>query len=123
MNPLFTEKLTVINVGLEKFTEDIQTQGGTSIQLDWAPPGLGNEAVLQALTILEKPENLEKIQQANQRVVEIITSSSIYLTGYAKAIDVVPGMKKNMILHAGPPITWKKNEWSYAGSSFRSDSI
>jgi NifU-like protein involved in Fe-S cluster formation len=108
MNPLFTEKLTVINVGLEKFTEDIQTQGGTSIQLDWAPPGLGNEAVLQALTILEKPENLEKIQQANQRVFEIITSSSIYLTGYAKAIDVVPGMKKNMILHAGPPITWEK---------------
>ena len=108
MNNLLTEKLTVINVGLEKFTEDIQQQGATSIQLDWAPPGLGNEEVLQALAILEQPENLAKITKANQRVFEVITSASIFLTGYGKALDVIPGMKKNMILHAGPPITWDK---------------
>lgn len=108
MTTLFTSDLNVINVGLEKFTEDIQAQGGESIQLDWAPPGLGNEAVLKALEILEQPENSRKIAAANQSVFEIITSSSIYLTGFGQAIDVVPGMKKHMILHAGPPITWDK---------------
>lgn len=108
MTTLFTTDLKVINVGLEKFTEDIQAQGGESIQLDWAPPGLGNPEVLEALAILERPENMKKIQEANQTIFEIITSSSIYLTGFGKAIDVVPGMKKNLILHAGPPITWDK---------------
>ena len=108
MTTLFTTDLKVINVGLEIFTEDIQAQGGESIQLDWAPPGLGNPEVLEALAILERPENMKKIQEANQTIFEIITSSSIYLTGFGKAIDVVPGMKKNMILHAGPPITWDK---------------
>ena len=27
--------------------------------------------------------------------------------GYDKAINVIPGMKKNMIIHAGPPIAWE----------------
>ena len=25
-----------------------------------------------------------------------------------KAINVIPGMKENMILHSGPPIEWEK---------------
>ena len=25
-----------------------------------------------------------------------------------KALDVIPGMKKNLLLHAGPPVTWDK---------------
>ncbi len=108
MTTLFTTDLKVINVGLEKFTEDIKIQGGQSVQLDWAPPGLGHPEVIEALTILERPENMKKIQEANQNVFEMITSSSIFLTGFGQAIDVIPGMKKNMILHAGPPITWDR---------------
>lgn len=108
MNNLFTSDLKVINVGLEKFAADIHNQGAESIQLEWAPPGLGNADVIKALTLLEKPENIAKIEEANKNVLEIITSSSIYLTGYAPALEVVPGMKKNMILHAGPRISWDK---------------
>ncbi len=29
------------------------------------------------------------------------------LIGYDQAINVVPGMTKNTILHAGPPVAWK----------------
>lgn len=108
MTKLFEQELDVINVGLEKFTEDIVSQGAKSTQLDWAPPGFGNTDVLRALDIIEKPENMKKIEEANERVYEIISSSTIFLTGYAPAIEVIPGMKKNMILHAGPPITWDK---------------
>lgn len=108
MTQLLAGKLNVINVGMTQFNEDILEQGSESVHLEWAPPGLGNEAVLEALAILERPENLEKINAANQHIFERIASSSIYLTGYAKAIDVVPGMKKNMILHAGPPIKWEQ---------------
>jgi hypothetical protein len=30
------------------------------------------------------------------------------LVGLGKAIDVVPGMRENLLLHAGPPITWAR---------------
>ena len=30
------------------------------------------------------------------------------LIGMGKAIDVVPGMRKDLLLHAGPPITWQR---------------
>jgi hypothetical protein len=30
------------------------------------------------------------------------------LTGVAAARDVIPGMRENLILHAGPPITWER---------------
>ena len=107
MNALFQSELNVINVGMEAFTQDIEAQGGHSQQLDWMPPGYGNEAVLEALKVLEQPENATKIAEANERVFERVTSASIYLTGYGRALDVVPGMKKNLILHAGPPIKWE----------------
>lgn len=108
MNNLFGSELTVINVGIQQFSEDIKKQGGKVVQLDWAPPGFGNSEVLEALARIETPENMEKIKQANEEVFQRITNGRIFLTGYQQAIDVVPNMTKNTILHAGPPITWEK---------------
>lgn len=48
------------------------------------------------------------IQQANATAVNAIQAAQPVLKGIGTAIDVVPGMKKNLILHAGPPITWQK---------------
>ncbi|OGK10971.1 MAG: hypothetical protein A2W80_07810 [Candidatus Riflebacteria bacterium GWC2_50_8] len=48
------------------------------------------------------------IQQANATAVNAIQAAQPVLKGIGTAIDVVPGMKKNLILHAGPPITWEK---------------
>lgn len=47
-------------------------------------------------------------EKANKEAFEKLTTSRPFLVGLTKAIDVVPGMKENMILHAGPPITWDK---------------
>ena len=30
------------------------------------------------------------------------------LVGVAKASDVIPGMRDNLLMHAGPPITWER---------------
>jgi hypothetical protein len=49
------------------------------------------------------------IDQANRTAVERMTSARPMLTGLAKALDVVPGMRENLILHAGPPIEWKRD--------------
>lgn len=48
------------------------------------------------------------IDKANQTAVEKMMTSRPILTGVAPARDVVPGMKDNLIMHAGPPIAWEQ---------------
>jgi len=46
------------------------------------------------------------IEAANQTAVEQMMSARPMLTGLAPAREAIPGMKDNLILHAGPPIEW-----------------
>lgn len=48
----------------------------------------------------------EWIERANEIAVERMTSAHPVLKGVAVARDVIPGMRDNLLLHAGPPITW-----------------
>lgn len=48
------------------------------------------------------------IEKANQEAVERMMEARPVLVGLEKAIDVIPGMKDNLLLHAGPPITWER---------------
>jgi hypothetical protein len=48
------------------------------------------------------------IDQANQNAVERMMSARPILKGVASARDVIPGMKDNLFLHAGPPIEWTR---------------
>jgi hypothetical protein len=48
------------------------------------------------------------IEQANTEAVERMMEAQPVLVGVAKAIDVVPGMRENLLMHAGPPITWER---------------
>lgn len=49
-----------------------------------------------------------KIGEANESAVERMMESRPMLTGLALAKDVIPGMKENLLLHAGPPIAWDR---------------
>ncbi len=49
----------------------------------------------------------EKIENANKEAIDKILTSRPILVDVKPAIEVVPGMKKNMIMHAGPPIDWQ----------------
>jgi len=49
----------------------------------------------------------EKIEDANKKAIGKVLASNPILVDVKPAIDVVPGMKKNMIMHAGPPIDWQ----------------
>lgn len=48
------------------------------------------------------------IESANQTAVDRMMSARPILTGVARAKDVIPGMRDNLILHAGPPISWAR---------------
>lgn len=47
------------------------------------------------------------IEQANQVVVERLLAARPVLKGVARAQDVIPGMRPNRLLHAGPPLRWE----------------
>ncbi|HBY96294.1 MAG: DUF1116 domain-containing protein [Ardenticatenaceae bacterium] len=50
----------------------------------------------------------EKINAANTRALEILFHSTPRWLDVRPAIEVLPGMKENLILHAGPPIEWNR---------------
>lgn len=104
---LFQSELEVINIGLEMFKDDLEAQGVNVHHVQFLPPAEGDDEILDALDYLDQPQIKAKIEQANREVVDRIIQSHPVLVGFGKAIDVVPGMKKNMILHAGPPIKWE----------------
>ncbi len=48
------------------------------------------------------------IEQANTQAVERMMEARPLLVGLGRARDVIPGMRDNLLLHAGPPITWER---------------
>jgi Protein of unknown function (DUF1116) len=49
-----------------------------------------------------------QIEEANQEAVSRIQRAKPTLVDVSIAGEAIPGMKRNMILHAGPPVTWEK---------------
>ena len=48
------------------------------------------------------------IEKANAEAVERMMEARPVLVGVGRARDVIPGMRDNLFLHAGPPITWER---------------
>ncbi len=51
---------------------------------------------------------MSKIDQQNAIAVERMMTARPILTGIATARDVIPGMRENLLLHAGPPVKWER---------------
>jgi uncharacterized protein DUF1116 len=49
-----------------------------------------------------------RIEDANRQAVERVLRSRPILVDIKPAIEVLSGMKKNSVFHAGPPIEWKR---------------
>lgn len=56
------------------------------------------------------------IGEANQKAVSKIISARPRLVDIKPAIEAIPGMNKNLVLHAGPPITWDRMCGSFRGA-------
>ncbi len=103
MSNLFEQKLKVVNIGLESFQDALAQTGVESLQMDWKPSlpvDLESQKTIQS--------HKEKIEIANEKAIHCIQNAKPVLIGMGKALDVLPNMKKNMFLHAGPPITWER---------------
>ncbi|MBS3976827.1 MAG: DUF1116 domain-containing protein [Syntrophomonadaceae bacterium] len=51
---------------------------------------------------------MSRIDLANQEAVRRMMGARPVLVDIGRARDVIPGMKDNLFLHAGPPITWDR---------------
>ncbi len=47
-------------------------------------------------------------EAANQTAVQKMMAARPILKGVARAQDVIPGLRENLLLHAGPPIEWER---------------
>jgi hypothetical protein len=48
------------------------------------------------------------IEKANAKATERMIEARPILVGLAKAREVIPGMRDDLLLHAGPPINWER---------------
>jgi hypothetical protein len=48
------------------------------------------------------------IEQANQEATNRMMEARPVLVGLGRALDVIPDMRENLLLHAGPPISWER---------------
>ena len=48
------------------------------------------------------------IEQVNTEATERMMEARPVLVGLGKAREVIPDMRDNLLLHAGPPITWER---------------
>ncbi|MCP4214331.1 MAG: DUF1116 domain-containing protein [bacterium] len=103
MKDLFKKELQVINIGLKSFKQTLEEQNVKSVHVDWRPPA---DVDAEYTTILR--EKSDVIQKANREAVGRLLNSKPMLIGLDTALNVIPGMKKNLILHSGPPVTWEK---------------
>jgi hypothetical protein len=100
---LFGKNLKVVNVGIADFAENIRRSGGSVVGVEWRPPA---DLASSVRDVLAAKNDL--IQKANAEALRRILEGKPAWVGMGRAMDVVPGMRKNLILHAGPPITWER---------------
>ncbi len=99
-------KISAINLGTTNFAEGLRQQGVHTSQISWKPPV--DAALLRRLKKLEDNGLLEKIEAANELALSRMLDCEPYFIGIRRVLDVVPGMKPNMVLHSGPPIEWNE---------------
>lgn len=103
INQLFRSELKVINLGLAGFKQALDDARVRAVQMDWKPSVDVDPKLRQRVTA-----SAAAIEPANARVMKIIMGGMPHLVGLERAIDVIPGMKPDLLLHAGPPITWDR---------------
>jgi uncharacterized protein DUF1116 len=95
---LLRDPLGAVVVGPELFASALVAQGVPVRRVDWRPP-----ASTDALASLW----CDAVDAANRVALDRLLAAHQVLVDVRPAIEVVPGMTRETILHAGPPIAWE----------------
>ncbi len=108
INKLFEENLTVVNLGLESFAENLNNEGVKTVQVQWKPPAGGNMEIAELLDKMDSIKAKVDVDAANKKAAEIINNGKPTVVDISTAGEAIPGMRKNLFLHAGPPVEWER---------------
>lgn len=101
---LFRQPLSVLNVGTPHFVDSLKSQAAEVTHLTWRPPAGGDPALVAAL---EKLSRDPRVEEANQKAMEIILNGHPVWVDISTAGEFIPGMTRTTILHSGPPNKWE----------------
>ena len=109
-NAVLEGELKVVNLGLPSFGADIAAQAAAVISSDWRPAAGGDPGSIAALSrMMSWPQaKRERIAQANQEAARRLVAAQPAVVAIGVAGEVIPGMRKNLVLHAGPPVSWER---------------
>ncbi|MCL2000246.1 MAG: DUF1116 domain-containing protein [Planctomycetes bacterium] len=105
------KKLNVAVVGVDVFNPALTDSETPFTRIDWRPPAGGDTGLVEILFRLETECRNEQgeslIDLANREAFERLRKGQPVVKRVLPAYQCIEGMKKNTILHAGPPISWK----------------
>lgn len=101
---LLSTRPRVINIGLERFADDLRAAGASVTHLAWRPVAGGNKRMATLLRALEA--HAKETDAANERVIGRMRDSQPFLVDVRPAKEVIPEIRGRVLLHAGPPMTW-----------------
>jgi hypothetical protein len=101
----------VINIGLRGFATELAGLGVAVAHVDWRPPqsdrnAAGREVSAGLLAWLGKHES--RIAKANAEGLRRMLAADPVLVDVQPAGKVIPQLRERVVLHAGPPIEWKR---------------
>jgi hypothetical protein len=99
--PLLGRPIRVANVGVDLFAEELIRQGVPVERVRWRPPPPEAESALARLAV-----HADRVARANDAAVVRFQEAQPRLVGIGVAGEVIAGMDRSTLLHAGPPIQW-----------------
>jgi hypothetical protein len=96
---LLRDLSSVVVAGPELFASALAAQGVSVTRIDWQPPAMPDDVASLWCDVVDAANRaaLDRLLAAHQTLVDV-----------RPAIDVVPGMTRDTVLHAGPPIAWDR---------------
>jgi hypothetical protein len=103
MTPLLGSDVQVVSAGAPLFADTLAAQGVPVERVDWLPPANGDEGLAGLLARTWQPI----VDAANQQALRRVLDAQQVLVDVRPAGEVIPGLAREMVLHAGPPIAWE----------------
>jgi hypothetical protein len=106
--PLLGAELEVVNLGLESFARELAAAGAGVVDAEWRPPADGDPLTLAQLRrlMLWPDAAHRRIAEANEEAARRLLAAKPVLRGVRSALEAIPGMHRELVLHAGPPVAW-----------------
>jgi hypothetical protein len=104
MTSILDAEPRVVSVGLGLLADALEQQGVSVERVDWRPPADGDEDLAGLLAGLWRDD----VDRANAVALERLSEARPVLLDVRPAGEAIPGMTRDTLLHAGPPIGWER---------------